>query len=124
MRARTEAGADSMPARPRFRRRGPVTRSPRVPHRILPRLFVVPFLVIIAAWVLAKSAFGVSDAALPSIGDVIHASSQLIDWGILPYDVAASLYRIAVGAALATVIMIAEKGADMILGRTELRQAA
>jgi NitT/TauT family transport system permease protein/taurine transport system permease protein len=75
-----------------------------VPHRILPLLFVVPFLIIIAAWVLAKSAFGVSGAALPSIGDVIHASHQLIDWGILPYDVAASLYRIALGTALAIVI--------------------
>ncbi len=75
-----------------------------MPYRILPLLFVVPFMVILAVWVLAKSVFGVSDAALPSIGDVIRASHQLIDWGILPYDVSASLYRIALGTVLATVI--------------------
>src|SRR2546421_2812404 len=51
---------------PRLRPRGSVTGTPRGPHRIMPLLFVVPFLVIIAAWVLAKSAFGVSGAALPS----------------------------------------------------------
>jgi taurine transport system permease protein len=102
VKTRTEAGAGRTSAR--LRPRGPVTRSPRGPHRILPLLFVVPFLVIIAIWVLAKSVFGVSDAALPSVGDVIHASNRLIDWGILPYDVSASLYRIALGTILATVI--------------------
>jgi taurine transport system permease protein len=104
VRAKIAAGAGGTPVGPRLRPRGSVTRAPRVPHRILPLLFVVPFLIIIAAWVLAKSAFGVSGAALPSIGDVIHASHQLISWGILPYDVAASLYRIALGTALAIVI--------------------
>lgn len=104
MRTKTEAGADGTPAGPRLRPPGSVTRSLRVPPRALPLLFVVPFLVIIAAWVLAKSVFDVSDAALPSIGDVVHASNQLIDWGILPSDVSASLYRIALGTVLAIVI--------------------
>src|SRR5262249_58897877 len=86
------------------RRRGSAARSPGVPGGLVPLLFAVPFLVIIVAWVLAKSVFGVSDAALPSVGDVIRASGQLINWGILPYDVSASLYRIALGTALAIVI--------------------
>jgi len=104
VRARTEAGAGRAPAAPWLRPRGSAARSPRVPRRLVPLLFAVPFLVIIVAWVLAKSVFGVSDAALPSVGDVIRASGQLINWGILPYDVSASLYRIALGTALAIVI--------------------
>ena len=75
-----------------------------MPQRILPLLFIVPFGVIIGVWVLAKSALHISDAALPSVGDIVHASSQLIDWGILPYDVSTSLYRIALGTVLATVV--------------------
>jgi NitT/TauT family transport system permease protein/taurine transport system permease protein len=81
-----------------------VPKAVRLPRRILPLLIAVPFGAIIVAWVLAKSAFHVPAAALPSIGDVIHASDQLIGWGILPYDVSASLYRIALGAVLASVI--------------------
>src|SRR5262249_42824486 len=80
VRTRIRAGADGTSAAPPLRPPRPVTRSRRVPYRILPLLFVVPFLVILAVWVLAKSVFGVSDAALPSVGDVIRASHQLIDW--------------------------------------------
>lgn len=79
-------------------------RASRVRRQMLPLLFTVPFLVIIAVWVLAKDAFHVSDDVLPSLGDVARASNQLIDWGILPYDASRSLYRIAVGTVLATVI--------------------
>jgi len=104
VRAENEAGAGRSPAGPRLRPRGWVARFARGRHGKAPLLFAVPFLVIIAVWVLAKSVFGVSDAALPSVGDVIRASSQLIDWGILPYDISASLYRIALGTSLAIVI--------------------
>jgi NitT/TauT family transport system permease protein/taurine transport system permease protein len=69
-----------------------------------PLLFLVPFAFIIAVWVLAKQVLKVSDAVIPSLGDVIHASNELIDWGILPYDTSRSLYRIALGTVFATVI--------------------
>lgn len=104
MKTRTEAGPDRASAGTPLRPVGSVTRFPHGPQRILPPLFIVPFGVIIGVWVLAKSAFHISDAALPSVGDVVHASSQLIDWGILPYDVSTSLYRIALGTVLAAVV--------------------
>ena len=84
-------------------------RSAARPHRsalqwTTPLLFIVPFAFIIVVWVFAKQVLKVSDAVIPSLGDVIHASSQLIDWGILPYDTSRSLYRIAIGTVLASVI--------------------
>lgn len=83
---------------------GSMKRVGRSTRWVSPFLLAVPFGVILLVWVIAKQVIGVSDAALPTIGAVLHAGNQLIDWGILPYDVSKSLSRIALGTVLATVI--------------------
>jgi taurine transport system permease protein len=104
VRTKVEADSGAAIAGVPLRARRSITRGPRVSRRLLPLLFMLPFVFIVAVWVLLKDVVQVSDAVLPSVGDVIKASNDLIDWGILPYDVSKSLYRIAIGTLLATAI--------------------
>lgn len=80
--------------------------SRRLSRPAMPLLFVVPFVVIIGVWVVVKHALGVSDDALASPAGVVAAARDLTDWGILPYDVSRSLYRLAIGSVLAAAIGI------------------
>jgi taurine transport system permease protein len=79
--------------------------SPR--HRLVQGLvYIAPFMLLLAVWSLVKGLGNLEDSTLPSIGDVITSSVQLIDWGVLPYNVSVSLSRLLLGALLAAVIGI------------------
>lgn len=83
-------------------RRGGVTPAVRRAGSAL--LYPLPFVAVIALWVLAKWALDLSDETIVSPAEVVRTAGELLDRGELPEYISQSLSRLAIGAVLATAI--------------------
>jgi taurine transport system permease protein len=86
---------------PETRRRRRRLRARRVASALL---YPLPFVLLIGAWVLAKSVLHVSDQTIVAPGDVLATAGDLLDEGALPVYVSESLKRLGLGAVLAVAI--------------------
>jgi len=66
--------------------------------------FAAPLIALVVVWAGVKSLFGLSDDVLVSPAATARSAAELVRLGILPAYVSASLWRITLGAVLATVI--------------------
>jgi len=67
-------------------------------------IFVAPLIALVVVWGGVKSLFGLSDDVLVSPAATARTAVELVRLGILPRYVSESLWRITLGAALATVL--------------------
>jgi NitT/TauT family transport system permease protein/taurine transport system permease protein len=65
---------------------------------------VLPFALLVAIWWAVKLAFGLNSTILPSPWEVFVSTGPLIQRGILPDYITASMLRIAVAGVLGIVI--------------------
>jgi NitT/TauT family transport system permease protein/taurine transport system permease protein len=84
-------------------------RAPRW-ARIGPRSALIyglaGFVLVVLAWQISALAFGLSERLYPTPHGVFWSFVDLIEKGILPVHVAASLQRYAAGVALGTVLAV------------------
>lgn len=77
-----------------------------MPRLVAGTVYIAPFAFILVLWSLGKTIGNLSDTTLPSIGGVLSSAGQLIESGVLPYNISISLTRLLASALLAAVIGI------------------
>lgn len=66
--------------------------------------FLVPLFLLLIGWAAVKGGFGLADDVLASPGQVAAAMWALVETGVLPAFVSASMGRLVLGALLAAAV--------------------